>query len=87
MVLLFSLFLFINLLTAGRPFGVRANFIFGRGSGFIALDEVSCNGTESDLISCRASERGDHDCSPDEDAGVLCPCKKKFTIVSYHMKL
>ena len=79
-----------NLLTAGRPFGLRSNVIFGRGNGFIALDEVNCTGTESDILSCRASERGNHDCSPDEDAGVLCPCKKLFSlliIIIYYAKL
>ena len=80
MVLLISLFLPQILLTAGRPFGLRSNLIFGRGSGFIALDEVNCTGTESDILSCRASERGNHDCSPDEDAGVLCPCKKLIIV-------
>ena len=67
-----SLYLF-----TGRAFGLRANTVFGPGNGFIALDEVNCEGTESTLLSCRASERGSHDCSPNEDAGALCPCKKK----------
>lgn len=73
--------LLTNLLTGGRPFGIRANFLFGRGSGFIALDEVTCNGTESELLSCRAQERGSHDCSHDEDAGALCPCENKHGLL------
>ena len=72
------------LLTGGRAFGLRANTIFGPGNGFIALDEVNCEGTESTLLSCRASARGNHDCSPNEDAAALCPCKKKPIIVTFH---
>lgn len=46
---------------------------FGPGAGIIFLDEVNCVGNESRILSCRASEHGNHNCLPTEDAGVICP--------------
>lgn len=46
---------------------------FGPGSGLIFLDEVRCNGNETTLLGCRASDAGNHNCLPTEDAGVICP--------------
>ena len=58
----------------GHPFGIHgANF--GEGAGFIALDEVRCEGNEETLLGCRASNFGEHNCAASEDAGVFCPCK------------
>ena len=48
----------------------RANY--GQGSGTIWLDEVICLGNESALAQCSHSRWGDHDCTHDDDAGVLC---------------
>ena len=45
---------------------------FGQGSGNIFLDEVQCNGTESNLEDCKHEGIGVHDCSHKEDASVIC---------------
>ncbi|NXD18327.1 DMBT1 protein, partial [Nothocercus nigrocapillus] len=45
---------------------------FGKGSGHIWLDEVSCAGTEAALSLCRASSWGNHNCNHGEDASVEC---------------
>ena len=73
-----SLFLslpFSFLIAGARPFSLGENSLFGPGNGFIILDEVNCNGNESRLFNCRASERGEHNCGAFEDSAVFCPCK------------
>ena len=48
------------------------NAYFGEGTGSIWLDEVSCYGTESTLVSCSHNGLGSNDCDHYEDAGVYC---------------
>ena len=45
---------------------------YGQGQGDIYLENVQCNGSESSLEDCPASELGVHDCYHSEDAGVKC---------------
>ncbi|XP_067319360.1 deleted in malignant brain tumors 1 protein-like [Anolis sagrei] len=45
---------------------------FGNGWVPIGLDDVRCGGTESALSECPASPWGEHDCSHEETAGVIC---------------
>ena len=42
------------------------------GIGQIWLDEVSCAGTENELLECSASTIGNHNCDHSRDAGVEC---------------
>ena len=49
------------------------NSYFGRGSGYIMLDEVQCTGFESTLMNCSHSGIGIiSSCDHSEDAGVRC---------------
>ena len=59
---------------------------FGRGSGPIWLDSVSCNGSESTLASCgHFGINISRSCSHYEDAGVKClKAKSKATVMSVY---
>ena len=51
---------------------------FGPGSGPIWYDDVDCSGTEMNLTQCLHTALGTHNCSHDEDAGVVCASKPGF---------
>ena len=49
-----------------------SNSYFGRGTGGIFLDNLSCTGRESRLVDCSHSGIGYHNCDHSADAGVRC---------------
>ncbi|NWJ10663.1 CD6 protein, partial [Crypturellus undulatus] len=57
-------------LQCGWALRARDNAAFGRGTGLILRDDVSCKGHEEHLWDCPAVR--EHDCSHKEDAGVVC---------------
>ena len=62
--------------------GVRAftSAWFGRGSGQILLDDVSCGGNETRLVTCPHRTIGQHNCGHHEDAGVRCVFTNELTV-------
>ena len=46
---------------------------FGQGTGNIILDNLNCNGNESNIFDCPHNGENVHNCGHDEDAGVFCP--------------
>ncbi|XP_036392475.1 HHIP-like protein 1 [Megalops cyprinoides] len=45
----------------------------GAGNGLsILLDDVECEGTEKTLLECKRAKIGKHNCSHQEDVGVVC---------------
>ena len=45
---------------------------YGAGSGRIWLDDVKCDGTETDIANCRHNDWGVHDCTHWNDVAVSC---------------
>ncbi|NXY81645.1 HIPL1 protein, partial [Alcedo cyanopectus] len=59
----------------GYPHVLRASkkAEFGEGSSLrILLDDVQCSGQEGTLLECSHAAVGTHNCSHEEDAGVVC---------------
>ncbi|NWQ88873.1 HIPL1 protein, partial [Burhinus bistriatus] len=59
----------------GFPYVVRASkkAEFGEGTSLrILLDDVQCSGQEKTLLECDHADIGTHNCSHEEDAGVVC---------------
>ncbi|XP_056366044.1 LOW QUALITY PROTEIN: deleted in malignant brain tumors 1 protein-like [Oenanthe melanoleuca] len=59
-------------LGCGRALEAPGAARYGRGSGPIWLDDVTCRGDEPDLFRCDHRTWGDHNCHHGEDAGVVC---------------
>ncbi|XP_060758916.1 scavenger receptor cysteine-rich type 1 protein M130-like [Neoarius graeffei] len=62
-------------LRCGEPVNVRYKAHFGRGSGPIWMDGVTCRGSESTLKNCTSAELGKNNCNHGRDAGVTCSGK------------
>ena len=45
---------------------------FGQGNGPIMLDDLNCNGNETDISECPSNRWFANNCRHDEDAGVRC---------------
>ena len=56
---------------------------YGQGVGLIHIDDVQCDGDESDLFAC--SYTTNHNCIHAEDAGVQCvEPGSKHCIIEWH---
>ncbi|KAI4878387.1 hypothetical protein NFI96_005373 [Prochilodus magdalenae] len=59
-------------LGCGEALDALSDAHFGPGSGPIWLNSLGCSGSESTLKSCSSQGWGEHYCSHDKDAGVVC---------------
>ena len=57
---------------SGRTVDAYSDAQFGEGCGIIWLDDVQCNGSESNLFDCPNNGPGIHNCSHSEDASITC---------------
>uniref|UniRef100_A0A8C6ZVS9 Soluble scavenger receptor cysteine-rich domain-containing protein SSC5D n=1 Tax=Nothoprocta perdicaria TaxID=30464 RepID=A0A8C6ZVS9_NOTPE len=64
-------------LGCGTAISAPGSARFGWGSNRIWLDDVSCKGTETDFLECKAKPWGVHNCHHGEDAGVMCLGKRQ----------
>ena len=70
-----------NLLNSGPE--AHGQAYFGQGQGDIYVENVQCNGSESSLEDCPASELGVHNCHHSDDAGVKC---QSMSLYAYNIK-
>ncbi|XP_025102849.1 scavenger receptor cysteine-rich domain superfamily protein-like isoform X2 [Pomacea canaliculata] len=54
-----------------RSLAVRSS-MYGEGSGTILMDDVWCQGSETDLLQCKHRGLYTHNCAHDEDVGIIC---------------
>lgn len=56
----------------GNAISAPHSSFFGPGRGDILLDDVSCTGSEEDILDCSHPPIGTNNCGHSEDAGVVC---------------
>ncbi|NP_999762.1 scavenger receptor cysteine-rich protein type 12 precursor [Strongylocentrotus purpuratus] len=56
----------------GNAISAPHSSFFGPGRGDILLDDVSCTGSEDDILDCSHPPIGTNNCGHSEDAGVVC---------------
>ena len=72
----------VCILFIGNSIAYRdASSRFGSGSGSVFLDQLSCSGTESVLLDCRARPLGLAECNTDDVAGVQCKGSNLFLLM------
>ncbi|KAI4876249.1 hypothetical protein NFI96_006140, partial [Prochilodus magdalenae] len=59
-------------LGCGFPVKVLGGAGFGRGEGQVWLEELQCRGNESQIYSCPTSPSLKHNCSHENDVGLVC---------------
>ncbi|XP_031761234.1 scavenger receptor cysteine-rich domain-containing group B protein isoform X2 [Xenopus tropicalis] len=65
-------------LHCGEPKDAKKDAFFGSGEESIWMDNVECDGSENALNDCNFRGWGLHDCSHNEDAGVVCSDQAAF---------
>ncbi|XP_072530156.1 scavenger receptor cysteine-rich domain-containing group B protein-like [Salminus brasiliensis] len=63
-------------LGCGLPVEVLGPAAFGRGEGQVWSEELQCRGNESQIHFCPTSSSLKHNCSHDNDVGLVCAGKK-----------
>ncbi|XP_030219181.1 deleted in malignant brain tumors 1 protein-like [Gadus morhua] len=69
-------------LGCGRVLSAPHGATFGPGQGPIGLDNVNCNGHESELTQCGHRGLLTHNCGHQQDAGVVCEAAPPVRLVN-----
>uniref|UniRef100_A0A4W4DYR4 SRCR domain-containing protein n=1 Tax=Electrophorus electricus TaxID=8005 RepID=A0A4W4DYR4_ELEEL len=59
-------------LNCGPPVEVLGAAAFGRGEGQVWTEEIHCRGNESQIYSCETTSSLKHNCSHNNDVGLIC---------------
>ena len=62
---------------AGGAMSTDTSALFGEGTSASWLTDVTCTGTENNLLECTGLTYGTSTCSHGTDAGVRCTCELK----------
>uniref|UniRef100_A0A3B1KH11 SRCR domain-containing protein n=1 Tax=Astyanax mexicanus TaxID=7994 RepID=A0A3B1KH11_ASTMX len=68
-------------LGCGSPVEVLGAAAFGRGEGQVWSEELQCRGNESQIHFCPKSSSLKHNCSHDNDVGLVCAGKNSVRLV------
>ncbi|XP_069805684.1 scavenger receptor cysteine-rich type 1 protein M130-like [Dendropsophus ebraccatus] len=68
-------------LGCGSAVNATTGAFLGRGTGYILLDNVQCEGNEKNILSCQANKIGDRNCDSNENAGVICSGHREYRLV------
>ncbi|KAK9975800.1 hypothetical protein ABG768_021033, partial [Culter alburnus] len=59
-------------LDCGIPVQVLGEAAFGKGKGRVWSEEIQCRGNEAQIHDCSRISSQKHNCSHDNDVGVIC---------------
>uniref|UniRef100_A0AAY5EM68 SRCR domain-containing protein n=1 Tax=Electrophorus electricus TaxID=8005 RepID=A0AAY5EM68_ELEEL len=65
-------------LNCGPPVEVLGAAAFGRGEGQVWTEEIHCRGNESQIYSCETTSSLKHNCSHNNDVGLICSDKHDY---------
>ncbi|XP_070584602.1 uncharacterized protein [Erythrolamprus reginae] len=71
-------------LDCGEALAAPGGAFFGEGNSVIWLDDVQCQGEESQLVDCHISPWGTNNCRHSEDAGAVCSGAMSFAMIEEH---
>uniref|UniRef100_A0AAY5F212 SRCR domain-containing protein n=1 Tax=Electrophorus electricus TaxID=8005 RepID=A0AAY5F212_ELEEL len=74
-------------LGCGAPVEVLGTAAFGRGEGQVWTKELQCRGNESQIHLCPKSYTLKHDCSHDNDVGLVCAGGSETKRAKYMVRL
>ncbi|KAA0720726.1 Deleted in malignant brain tumors 1 protein [Triplophysa tibetana] len=63
----------------GTPWEAKSEAFFGKGSGTVLMEDLTCTGKELKVKDCPSKGIGTSSCNHKQDAGVICRVPVKYT--------